>query len=273
MKENMTLCVAAFAACAVASCACAATSWTDYFGGTAPASGTVAIAAGDEVVVIDAEMAASAACTVNVAAGARLLLNTSTFPTFAFGTKCYGTVEKVSAGDWAVASKNQSNFKGTYVVSGGTLGLNGTYYKVFGGVDAVNNGNVRARPGSRHSSPVAFTTSDFTQASFPTVNRKSSFSSRTSPAAAPPHNAMPSATFSITRVRTLLSAAITTSATSPSTSITRSGKSASPASCPRNANGWTGGKQAAWWIPSGSSTRIPNGTAGGLGVPEHGREM
>lgn len=48
----------------------------------------------------------------------------------------------VSTCDWGIATKNQSNFKGTYVISGGTISLNGTYCKVFGGVDAVNNGNV-----------------------------------------------------------------------------------------------------------------------------------
>ena len=134
--------IVGIAAGAVASCACAATSWTDYFDGTPPTEGTVIISSGDEVEVTDAEMAASAACTVNVAADARLLLNTSTFPTFTFGAKCYGTVEKVSSDDWALASRNQGNFKGTYVVSGGTLNLDGTYYRVFGGVETVNNGNV-----------------------------------------------------------------------------------------------------------------------------------
>ena len=50
----------------------ATTTWIGYFGGTAPTSGTVSIAAGDEVVITDAEMETSRGCTVNIAAGATL---------------------------------------------------------------------------------------------------------------------------------------------------------------------------------------------------------
>ena len=127
---------------------CAATTWTDYFGGAVPTSGTVTIAADDEVVINDPEMAASAQCTVNVAAGATLLLDTSTPPTFSFGTKCYGKVEKVYSGNWQVATKNQSNFKGTYVVSSGEVVINGTYYKIFGSVEALDTGTLYVTNGA-----------------------------------------------------------------------------------------------------------------------------
>ena len=42
--------------CTCAVNALAAVSWTEYFGGTAPASGTVTITAGSEVVIGDEEM-------------------------------------------------------------------------------------------------------------------------------------------------------------------------------------------------------------------------
>ena len=133
---------AAFAIGAVASCAYAATPWTEYFGGEAPTSGKISIASGDEVTITDDEMNASKGCTLTVNEGATLYLNTSTFPTFNPSVQGGGMLVKSYSGDWAVATKNQASFKGTYVVSGGTLGLNGTYCKVFGQIDTINNGNV-----------------------------------------------------------------------------------------------------------------------------------
>ena len=147
-SEIIKVTMLCMAASIFAGTAAAATTWTDYFGGTAPTSGTVAIAAGDEVVITDAEMELSKGCTVNVAAGAILYLDTSTFPTFAFGTKCFGAVEKIYAGDWGVATKNQSNFKGVYAISSGKVTINGTYYKVFGSVDSLETGTLYVTNGA-----------------------------------------------------------------------------------------------------------------------------
>ena len=121
--------------CTCAVNALAAVSWTEYFGGTAPASGTVTITAGSEVVIGDEEMSTSSGCTVNMEEGSTLKLDTSTAPKFALGTKCYGTVEKVSSADWPVATKNQSNFGGKYIIASGSVQIDGTYFKIFGNVE------------------------------------------------------------------------------------------------------------------------------------------
>ena len=124
--------------CATISVAFGDVSWTEYFKDSLPSSGTVTISSGDSVVMNDAEMEATKSCTVNVSEGAVLKLDTSAPPAFAFGTKCYGTVEKISSASWPIAARNQSNFKGIYVISAGSVKINGTFCKIFGSVDNLD---------------------------------------------------------------------------------------------------------------------------------------
>lgn len=126
----------------------AAVSWTDYFGNEPPTSSKVTIREGDEVIVNDSEMEAFKNCTVTIADGATLKLDTSTFPTFTLAESRGGTVEKVYAGDWAEASKNQANFKGSYVINSGAVNIHGSHSKVFGAVDSLDSATLYATNGA-----------------------------------------------------------------------------------------------------------------------------
>ena len=135
--------------CATISVAFGDVSWTEYFKDSLPSSGTVTISSGDSVVMNDAEMEATKSCTVNVSEGAVLKLDTSAPPAFAFGTKCYGTVEKISSASWPIAARNQSNFKGIYVISAGSVKINGTFCKIFGSVDNLDESKLYIKKGAK----------------------------------------------------------------------------------------------------------------------------
>ena len=133
----------AWAVFAVATYSGAATTWTEYCGDTAPTSGKVTIASGDTVVINDAEMATSASCTANVSAGATLQFDTTAAPSLSLTGA--GVVEKVSAGNWESSSKSQNNFKGTYVITSGQVGVKAA---MFGSRTALDTGTLYATNGA-----------------------------------------------------------------------------------------------------------------------------